>query len=83
MLQNYPNPFNPSTIITYTLERSTQVRLRVFNLVGREVATLVNERQAPGRHDVVFDASPFAAGVYFYQLSTPGSVMTRKLVVLR
>jgi aldose sugar dehydrogenase len=83
LLQNYPNPFNPSTIISYTLGRSTHVRLRVFSLLGREVAVLVNGQQTAGRHDIVFDASGLAAGVYFYQLSIPGSVATRKLVVLR
>jgi glucose/arabinose dehydrogenase len=83
LLQNYPNPFNPSTVISYALERPAPVHLRVFSLLGREVALLVDERQTPGRHEVRFDASALAAGVYFYQLSVPGTVLTRKLVVLR
>ncbi len=83
LLQNYPNPFNPSTVISYMLERSAHIRLRVFSLLGREVALLADERQTPGRHEVPFDASGLAAGVYFYQLSIPGAVLTRKLVVLR
>jgi len=81
--QNYPNPFNPSTIITYQLPRSSEVRLCVLDILGREVSTLVNERKDAGVHAVRFDAQGLASGVYFYQIRVGEFVQTRTLLLLR
>jgi hypothetical protein len=67
--QNYPNPFNPTTVISYQLPVVSSVRLAVYDLLGREVAVLVNERKAPGSYEVKFDGAGLASGVYFYRLS--------------
>ncbi len=93
--QNYPNPFNPITEIEYSLPslssnqakgrvgEGSHVTLIVYDVLGREVATLVNEEKPPGTYEVTFDASGFSSGVYFYRLSTTHFVQTRKLVLLR
>ncbi len=90
LLQNYPNPFNPSTRIKYTVGGtrglglgSSNTRLVVYDVLGREVAVLVNERQLPGRYEVTFDASGLASGVYFYRLQAEDFVQTRKLLLVR
>jgi hypothetical protein len=71
--QNYPNPFNPSTTITYTLPQASLVKLRLYNILGQEVATLVNGRQNAGRHTTRLDASSLPTGVYFYRLQARGT----------
>jgi hypothetical protein len=81
--QNYPNPFNPSTVVRYQLPLASNVRLVVYDLVGREVSTLVNEREGPGSYEVKFDGSGLSSGVYFYRLTADNLVQTRKLVLLR
>jgi hypothetical protein len=81
--QNYPNPFNPATVIGYQLPVVSDVKLIVYDLLGREVAVLVNERQAAGNHNVQFNASRLASGVYLYSLSTGSFVQTRKMVLVR
>ncbi len=81
--QNYPNPFNPTTAISYQLTARSFVSLKVYDVLAREVATLVNEEKPPGTYEVTFDASGFSSGVYFYRLSTTHFVQTRKLVLLR
>jgi hypothetical protein len=90
LLQNYPNPFNPSTAISFSLPSKSFVLLKVFDVMGREVATLVNEELAAGNHYRQWDASNVSSGVYFYRLSartTSGQsgsfVETKKLVLLR
>jgi hypothetical protein len=83
LLQNYPNPFNPSTTIAYELPKSSMVRLVVYDMLGREVAVLVNEEVAAGRHDVQFNASRLASGVYLCQLQAGVPVQTRKLLMVR
>ncbi|MCG8608628.1 T9SS type A sorting domain-containing protein [bacterium] len=79
----YPNPFNPTTKIRYSLETSTHVTLKVYNLLGREVAVLVDERQNAGDHKVVFDASQLANGVYLYTLAADDQTETRKAILAK
>jgi hypothetical protein len=83
LFQNYPNPFNPSTRIEYQLPRKEFVTLKVYDVLGREVAVLVNEVQSPGTHSVEFSATGLASGVYFYRLESGGFVETKRLVLLR
>ena len=84
LFQNYPNPFNPTTVISYQLSTASDVNLTIYNLVGQQVATLVAKKQDAGYHQVEWDASRFASGVYYYRLSTDeGFVQTRKLVLLK
>jgi hypothetical protein len=81
--QNYPNPFNPSTRISFSIPRSSSVTLKVYDLLGREVATLVNEQVSPGAYERTFSAEGLAGGVYFYKLQAAGFVQTKKLLLLR
>jgi len=81
--QNYPNPFNPVTVIEYELPARGFVTLRVFDMLGREVAALVDQLLEAGVHRLVFDAARLSSGVYFYRLQGAGSVQTRKLVVMK
>jgi hypothetical protein len=83
LLQNYPNPFNPSTTIRYALPTRAHVTLTVWNTLGQQVATLVNEDVDPGNYDVKFDGSGLASGVYFYRLWAGDCVATKKFVILR
>jgi len=83
LAQNYPNPFNPSTIIRYAIPRSGPVELKVFNLMGEGVATLVNQVQPAGTFECRFDAAGLASGMYFYQLRAEGFTATKKLLLLR
>ena len=83
LLQNYPNPFNPATTIRYTLQEEGPVSLRVYDLLGREVAVLLDGRENAGAHSVVFDGRGLASGVYFYRLETGSFVKTMKLTVIR
>jgi hypothetical protein len=81
--QNYPNPFNPSTIIRYALARRSQVTLSIFNTLGQQVAMLVNENEDTGYHEVRFDGSGLASGVYFYRLRAGEYVATKRLILVR
>jgi hypothetical protein len=81
--QNFPNPFNPSTTIKYELPSGSHVTLSVYDMLGREVSVLVNERRDAGVHEVKFDASGLSSGVYFYRLTAGSFVQTRKLLLLR
>lgn len=79
--QNYPNPFNPSTVISYVLPSNSLVTLKVYDVLGRLVATLVDERHSAGTHSVVFNGARFASGVYFYELTAPGMNIVRKMLL--
>ena len=82
-LGNYPNPFNPTTVIQYQLPKDTRVNLEIYDILGREVATLVNGQQTAGYHEVEFDGSRFASGVYFYRLATPTYSKVRKMILMK
>ena len=81
--QNYPNPFNPTTQISYTIPRQSDVRLEVFDMNGRQVATLVNQSISAGTHTVNFDATDLSSGIYMYRLQAGSTVLTRKLTLVK
>lgn len=81
--QSYPNPFNPSTTVRYDVPVAMHVSLKVYNVFGQEVATLVNEKKSAGRHQVEWNAAGVASGVYFYRIQTSDYVATKKLILLR
>ena len=81
--QNYPNPFNPVTNIKFGIPESGNVRLVVYDILGREVATLMNERKNPGTYEVNFDASQFASGIYFYSLQTERVTETKRMLLVK
>ncbi len=83
LYQNYPNPFNPSTEIRYQISSAGHVSLKVFDLLGREVATLVDEEKLPGIHAVTWNAAGFASGVYLYRLQAGSFVETKRLMIIR
>jgi hypothetical protein len=83
LMQNYPNPFNPSTRIGYTLARRSAVSLTVFNVLGEEVASLVNGVEEAGPHEVKFDGTRLSSGAYFYTLRADGFVQTKRLLLIR
>ncbi len=85
LLQNYPNPFNPNTTIGYSVAgpRAEVIRLAVYDLLGREVAVLVNGKTEPGRHEAIFDARVLPSGVYLYKLTAGSFVQTRKMIFIR
>jgi hypothetical protein len=83
--QNYPNPFNPRTTIQYAIPAGTHgiTSLHVYDVLGREIATLVNEVKAPGSYEVTWNASGVASGVYFYRLSANGSAETKRMILMK
>lgn len=81
--QNYPNPFNPSTVINYQLPVSGKATLKVYDVLGNEVATLVNEEKPAGTYEINFDASRLTSGIYFYSLKTGSFVETKRMVLLK
>jgi hypothetical protein len=81
--QNYPNPFNPNTTISYLLPGTNHVHLKIIDLLGREVVTLVNEVKSPGKYSVVWNADQFPSGIYFYQLTADGNSFTKKMILLK
>ena len=83
LAQNYPNPFNPSTLIRYEIPSAVNVKLVVYNLLGQEVRTLVNEMQAPGAHTIRFDGSTLASGMYLYRLQAGKFTEVRKMVMVK
>ncbi len=81
--QNYPNPFNPSTVISYRLPFSSHVTLKIYDVLGRQIKTLVDEKQISGNHSVTFNAATLPSGVYFYRLQAGTFSQTKKLVLLK
>lgn len=83
LYQNYPNPFNPSTVINFELSTASEVQLQVFDLMGREIATLVDSRLPVGSHTVLFDGGQLSSGVYVYRLQLSGQIVSRKMVLVK
>jgi hypothetical protein len=83
LAQNFPNPFNPSTTIRYQLPMNSRITLKVFDMLGKEVATLVNEQKLAGSYEIIFNADRLSSGVYYYQLKTDNFVQTKKLALVK
>lgn len=81
--QNYPNPFNPTTVINYSLAEASNVKITVYDLVGRELSVLVNDSKAAGTHQVKFDASSLSSGIYMYRLQSDGLTLTRMMTLMK
>lgn len=81
--QNYPNPFNPSTLINFTLKKSGITTLKVFDVLGKEVAVVLNREMSAGNHQIIFDGSNLSSGLYFYQLQSGDFTATRKMMLLK
>ena len=81
--QNYPNPFNPTTAINYAVPEQSEVRIEVYNVIGRRVATLVDREMAPGNYTVNFDASSLSSGMYFYRLKAGSTLLTKKMTLIK
>ncbi|MBK8552005.1 MAG: T9SS type A sorting domain-containing protein [Ignavibacteria bacterium] len=83
LFQNYPNPFNPKTTINYTLSESEYVTIKIYTVLGKEVATLVSAKQNPGLYSIQWDAGNFSSGIYFYKIITTSFEKTRRMVLLK
>ena len=81
--QNYPNPFNPSTTIKYQVLKTGNVSLKIYDILGREVKSLLNEEKQPGTYSVIFDARNLASGIYLYRIQAGSFVDTKKLILLK
>jgi pullulanase/glycogen debranching enzyme len=83
LYQNYPNPFNPSTVISYQLPVTSNITLKVYDILGREITTLVNEQKPAGKYELKFDGSELASGVYFFSLKTGNYAETKKMLLMK
>ena len=83
LTQNYPNPFNPTTHISYSICEESLVQLKVFDILGREISTLVNDKKSPGNYNVLFDGNDFPSGVYFYRIQAGNFYLTKKMMLIR
>jgi hypothetical protein len=83
LAQNFPNPFNPTTTIQFSLPQAGDVSLKIYNLLGEEVKTLVKEYRQAGKHSVQFNANNLASGIYFYRIQAGSFVETKKMILLR
>jgi len=81
--QNYPNPFNPTTNLRFTIGNAQFVSFKIYDVLGREVSTLIHEKLSPGNHIVSWNASNLSSGVYFYRLQTGNFVETKKMVLMK
>jgi len=83
LAQNYPNPFNPSTIIKFSIPSESYVNLKIYDMLGREVRTLLNEEKAPGTYAINFTAGNLPSGVYLYKLTAGNYTDTKKLILIK
>jgi hypothetical protein len=83
LYQNYPNPFNPTTAITWQLPKTGFITVKIYDITSREITTLVSEKLNAGKHEVLFDASPFSSGIYFYQIRMDDFVQTKKMIFFK
>jgi hypothetical protein len=83
LYQNYPNPFNPTTTIRFTIPHRSNVTLKVYDMLGKEIATLVDEEKNPGSYEVKFDASNLPSGVYFYKIKAGEFTQTKKMILMK
>ncbi|NNG26500.1 MAG: T9SS type A sorting domain-containing protein, partial [Ignavibacteriaceae bacterium] len=81
--QNYPNPFNPTTIISFSISNSEFTQLKVYNVLGNEVQTLINENKQAGNHQIEFSAENLSNGIYFYRLISGNFSETKKMILLK
>lgn len=81
--QNYPNPFNPTTVVNYSIPQNGLVTLKTFDVLGKEVSTLVNEEKSPGYYSVNFNGAGLSSGIYFYQLQSGNLIITKKMILLK
>ncbi|HEX7357664.1 MAG TPA: T9SS type A sorting domain-containing protein, partial [Ignavibacteriaceae bacterium] len=81
--QNFPNPFNPVTKIAYEIPRNEFVKLKVYNSLGEEVITLVDENRSPGRYEIEFDGSSLTSGIYLYRIDAGGFLESHKMILLK
>lgn len=83
LMQNYPNPFNPETTISYTINESNNVELKIYDILGNYIATLVNESKQPGRYNVKFNAADYSSGAYIYSLNVGNKIVTKKCLLIK
>ncbi len=83
LYQNYPNPFNPTTQINYSIEKAGMVTLNVYDVLGRKVASLINEYQTAGSHTLNFNAASLASGIYFYRLEAGNYNSVKKMILMK
>ena len=81
--QNYPNPFNPTTVINFSVPKTSMVTIKVYDVLGNEIATLLNKEKLAGKYSVNFNASKFSSGVYFYRMQAGSFVEAKKLILLK
>ena len=81
--QNYPNPFNPSTNISFSIPKASMVRMSVYDMLGRNISTLVNERKAAGRYTIRFEAGNLSSGTYIYRIEAGSFTQTKKLMLIK
>jgi len=81
--QNYPNPFNPSTTIEFSIPKSGFVTLKIYNLLGQEVTTLVNDKLSPNKYKYIWDATNYSSGIYFYKLVAGKYIKIKKMILMK
>ncbi|MCW8802899.1 MAG: T9SS type A sorting domain-containing protein, partial [Ignavibacteriaceae bacterium] len=81
--QNYPNPFNPSTLIQYSIPKTSRVNITIYDVLGNEVSVILNEEKLTGNYEIEFSAADLPSGVYFYQLKTGNNVRTKKMILMK
>ena len=83
LYNNYPNPFNPTTNISFNIAESGYTTLKIYDILGNEISTLIKKELVAGKYDVDFDAGNLPSGIYFYQLQTPNFTQTKKMILLK